>query len=94
MAFNRDTIVARTEGMGGTPVGDDLVILNLSTNNYLALDSIGRRILELLDGPMSISGLCSRLEAEFEGSADEILSDVCLFLTELETEGLVYVAEG
>ncbi len=74
---------------------DSIVMLNLSRNNYVALDDIGARIWDLLQLPHSREELCDRLEGEFEAPAGQIASDVRVFLDELLEEGLLsVVADG
>jgi hypothetical protein len=74
------------------PVDNEIVILNMKGNNYISLDQIGRRIWELIETPVVVDDLCSRLEQEFAGSREQIVADVIAFLEELEREGLVRVA--
>src|SRR6185369_14888506 len=74
---------------------DSIVMLNLSRNNYVALDDIAARIWDLLESPRSRDELCELLQAEFEAPAEQIDSDVSAFLDELLQEGLLSVkAEG
>jgi hypothetical protein len=88
-----NTTVVRTEGMMTAPVDNEIVILNMKGNNYISLDSIGRRIWEIIEFPVTVEDLCCRLGQEFEGTREQILSDVQPFLEELEREGLVRVAD-
>lgn len=83
--------VMRTEGIMTAPVDKEIVLLNMQGNNYISLDEIGCRIWELLEKPVSVQELCARLGTEFEGTQEQICTDVLLFLTELESEGLVRV---
>jgi hypothetical protein len=90
--IERTTTVVRTEGMMTAPVDSEIVILNMKGNNYISLDAIGRRIWEIIEIPVTVDDLCSRLGQEFEGTPEQIIADVQPFLEELEREGLVRVA--
>jgi len=92
MAIATTSLVVRTEGMMTAPVDNEIVILNMKGNNYISLDAIGRRIWELLETPVNVDDLCRQLGTEFEGTQEQICTDVISFLTELEQEGLVRVA--
>lgn len=93
MAIESTTRVVRTEGIMTAPVDNEIVILNMKGNNYISLDAIGRRIWELLETSIRVDDLCLQLGEEFEGTQEQISADVLPFLTELESEGLVRVAD-
>ena len=86
-----DSIVVRARELPSAEVDDDLVLIDLATNNYLGLDSIGRRIWELIETPRRIDALCATLAETHSGAGDEIRADVIAFLGELHDEGLVLV---
>ena len=93
MAIDPTTRVVRTEGIMTAPVDQEIVLLNMKGNNYISLDAIGRRIWELLENPIAVDELCTKLGGEFEATQEQISADVLPFLTELEGEGLVRVAD-
>lgn len=92
MAIEAATRVVRTEGIMTAPVDNEIVLLNMKSNNYISLDPIGRRIWDLIETPVVVEDLCGRLEQEFAGTREQITADVIPFLEELEREGLVRVA--
>lgn len=92
MAFALDTRLVRTEGLMSTTVDTEIVVLNLATNNYIALDEIGRHIWELLETPCRVEELCRQLSREFDASPERIAADVLPFLEELAGEDMVRVA--
>ena len=91
MSIEMTTTVVRSEGMMTAPVDNEIVILNMKGNNYISLNTIGRRIWELTEAPVTVADLCRKLEQEFNGTPEQIAADVLPFLTELEKEGLVRV---
>lgn len=93
MAIEPNNTVVRTAGIMTAPVDQEIVLLNMARNNYVSLDSVGRRIWELLESPVSVADLCRQLGQEFKGTEQQITTDVLQFLTQLETDGLVRVAE-
>lgn len=86
------TTIERNGEHLSTPVDDDLVILNLPRDVYIALDPIGRRIWEMLDAPLTVAELCARLVQEFDSTAEQITTDVLAFLGEMAEEELIRVA--
>jgi hypothetical protein len=86
--------IVRTSGTLTTTVDKDIIILNMATNNYIALDEVGRRIWDLIETPIQISALCVQLGKEFAGSPEQIRLDVIAFLSELLDESLAHTLEG
>jgi len=82
-----EMIVARNDALPATAVDDELVVLNVATNNY-----IGRRIWNLLQQPHRVDDLCRLLGEEFFGDAAVIADDTTAFLENLNKEGLLKVA--
>jgi hypothetical protein len=82
-------VVARTEGVMSAAFDDELVVLSLRSESYLAIDRIGRRILELLESPRRFDDLIGVLAEEFRADPDVVAADVSGFLEELEAEGIV-----
>lgn len=89
--MDNDAVVTRNDEMMSAPVDREIVFLNQSTDSYVALDEVGRRIWDLLERPRRLGDLIEQLCHEFDGPRDEIRSDVVGFLTELGREGIVRV---
>lgn len=91
MTLELTNTVIRAEGVMTAPVDNDIVILNMASNNYISLDAIGRRIWELLETAHTVSEACQTLSNEFDATEEQIAADIIPFLTELEKDGLVRV---
>ncbi len=83
------TRLHRNDELMAAPVDDDIVFLNPATNNYVALDGIGRRIWELLAEPRTLGELVTALRHEFEGAPETIADDLRTFIAELVSEGMI-----
>jgi hypothetical protein len=94
MKIELTTSVVRVGGVMAEPIQQDLVILNMAGNYYVSLDSLGRRIWEMLEHPIQVDALCHKLENEYAGDPVKIAADLLAFLTELKRDGLVNIAEG
>ncbi len=90
MPIEMNSRIVRVEGLQTAVIDDEIVILNLQTNNYVALDEVGRRIWDLLESPWRVADLCRQLSQEFEASPEQIMADVLPFLGELTGENLAY----
>ena len=94
MPIELNTQVVRKEGLLTAPADKDLVIVSLESNQYIALDEIGRRIWELLETPRQVDELSVQLTREFSGSGDQITADVLEFLDELNKFGLIQTQDA
>jgi hypothetical protein len=83
--------VTRNDALMSAPIDREIVFLNQSTDSYVALDDIGRRIWDLLERPRRLEELVDLLAQEFEAPRETIRSDLVSFLEELEGEGIVSV---
>jgi hypothetical protein len=91
MTVEANTRVARAADLLSTRVDEDIIILNMQTDNYVALDEVGRRIWDLLETPRSVDELCQQLNQEFSGDPEQIRADVLAFLNELEADQMLNV---
>ncbi len=88
------TVVVHARDAATSQVDQDLVILNLRRDSYVALDAIGRRIWESMESPRRVDDLCLQLCREFQGDPEQITANVLAFLDELAREELLHVVAG
>ena len=79
-----DLRITREEGWLSGWVGDDLVMMNARSSEYVSLSPTGARIWELLESPRSIGALCEALAGEFEVTAEGAFGEVVEFLEQME----------
>ena len=91
MTITVQSKVVRNNQLMSTPVGEDIVVLNLAQNAYFGLNDIGRRIWGRLDNPCVVDLLIKSMVAEFAGDPAAITVDILAFLTEMENDGLIHV---
>ena len=89
MRIDVSTQVSRTPDLMATQIDEELVILNMATNSYVALDPVARRVWELMATPTRVDELCDRLEVEFAAPAGQIPHDVLVLLEGMLKDGLV-----
>jgi hypothetical protein len=71
---------------------DESVILNLDSERYFGLDSIGTRILSVLTTSDSIEAAYSTLVQEYDVDADVLRQDLLALVENLVEQGLVQVS--
>ncbi|MBU1169054.1 MAG: PqqD family peptide modification chaperone [Proteobacteria bacterium] len=87
--INLNSMIKREEHSVSALMDEGLAIINIENNAYYFLNSVSRRIWELLDTPLSVKGLCDRLMDEFSTSQHQCQADVLDFLTRFHREGMI-----
>jgi Coenzyme PQQ synthesis protein D (PqqD) len=68
----------------------EMVMLSISTGRYYGLNSVGMRIWELLETPMTVNKICAQLCREFEVEPLHCETAVLKFANELVDNGIVH----
>ncbi len=69
-------------------VGGELIVLDMTTERYLSIDRVGRKIWGLLDEGRTIPAVVDELTAHYGIDRARIHDDVSTFITQLEQLGL------
>ena len=88
---SRHCQVSRSGDLVFAEIGDEAVALNAKNGVCYGLNSVGLRILQLIDRPERIDEVCRQLIAVYEVDAKNCEREVIALLSELESEGLVVV---
>ena len=70
---------------------ETMLLLNREGGEYYALDEVGSRAWELLDGSRTVAAVISLLCQEYEAPAEMIEADLMELLEELASEKLLDV---
>ncbi len=74
-------------------VSGETVILDLKSEQYFSLDTVGTRVWQLLQGSSHIEEIYQQLLEEYEVEPSRLRTDLEDLLTALEQEGLISLAE-
>jgi hypothetical protein len=85
-----NSMIRRSEGFSTQEIDDCLVLTDGASNCY-GLESIARRIWQLLDRPRAVEELCTVLVGEYDIDRAGCERDVLEFVGELNGEGLIEV---
>jgi hypothetical protein len=94
MFHDHTVVVATAEQVIGDLNDGHLVILNLRNGGYYGLNSVGGRILQLIQDPMTVGELQARLMTEYEVDADSCRSDLVALLEQLAAHQLIAIHNG
>lgn len=90
-SVDRNTIVVRTDQLLTSELDGETVLLNLERAAYYGLDSTAQRIWNLIAQPCRVADLCELLTAEYSVEPSTCIQQVCVFLNELNKEGLIRI---
>ena len=85
--------VKRSDGFIHAEVDHEVVALNIDRGTCYGLNPIGSRIWKIIEDPVTIADICSRLMAEYDVDAATCERQVLDLLEELRSEGLVTTPE-
>jgi hypothetical protein len=74
-------------------LGDEVVILDLTSSSYLGLDDVGAAVWDSLAEPCTVGEIEARLAAVYEVDLADLSGDLRVFLGDLVARGLVVVDE-
>lgn len=73
----------------GSPVDDEMVMMDIDKGSYFGLNSMGSKIWELVEEPKSIPDLVNLLTDEYDISKKECEKQVSEFISALVEANLV-----
>jgi Coenzyme PQQ synthesis protein D (PqqD) len=74
-------------------IDNEMILLNLESEFYFALDDVGARFWDVLQAADSLEQALDVLEAEYDVDRDTLSQDLESFLTKLQSSGLLQPLE-
>jgi hypothetical protein len=87
--FVESNVVVAAKDQIGCNLGEEEVILDLASGIYYGLNSVGARIWELIQKPISVREIVDIFLNEFEVDRTDCVEHVCRFLAEMAEHGLL-----
>ena len=89
------SVVRVADGQASTELAaDEIVILNLKSGIYYALDPVGARVWGLIREAKSVADVRDTVVAEFDVEPARCEKDLLILFERLEDAGLIEVREG
>ena len=73
--------------------GDFLIAMNRSNEVYY-LNGTAREMWDILDGTISIEGLCAKILSEYDVDRESLECDIVNFIRDLQWKKLIRLREG
>lgn len=85
-------VIVRNPNLLVNGLDDELVMLSIERGKYYGAETVGSRILTLIEKPMAVFDLCATLMDEFEVDLQTCEAQVLAFVTRLQQEDLIVVS--
>ncbi|WP_207554861.1 lasso peptide biosynthesis PqqD family chaperone [Acidiluteibacter ferrifornacis] len=92
MNITIENTIERSNEVIASEVENELVMMSLENGKYYGMDSIGGDIWKMIESPIVISDICSRLMKEYNVDELTCKRDVLDFLDQLEEQRLVKIS--
>jgi hypothetical protein len=76
-----------------TNLGEEVVILNISSGVYHGLDGVGSRAWQLMQEEKTVNEICEVIASEYDVGAEQCQNDLIALIDELVNAGLVKVKD-
>ena len=87
-------IIARNnERFIATPLGDDIVMMDLESGDFIELNPVAADIWRLLEEPCAFADLVQRLVREFDVPEEQCSADTKTYLEEGAAAGLFTISK-
>jgi hypothetical protein len=93
VSVTHESVLLRSDEVLYQEVGDEAVLLDLSSEQYFGLDPVGTRIWNLLDGESRLEDIHATLADEYDADPAQIGDDLQSLAQALADAGLVRVTE-
>lgn len=84
-----DHQVVQSKGLLASNMDEEKVMMSIESGKYYNLGSVGGRIWELIESPVSVRRLIESLTAEYEIDPDTCAEQVLDFLHSMQAEKLI-----
>jgi len=89
-----DSVVCRTSDVVFSRLDDELLAIDAQAGYCYSMNDTAGRIWELLNAPVSVAGICSRLQAEFTVEESSCQQEVLSLMERLLDSGLIQVMDA
>lgn len=90
--FDDDAIVTRSAAVLSNPADGGVLMMDIDSGSYFAMDSSAAAIWTLIAEPRSVRHICAALQNRYAVDAQTCRDDVAAFLADLSNRGLVSIA--
>jgi hypothetical protein len=87
--LHESSVVAAAPNHLSADLDRKAVVLGLDRGLYYGLDRVGSRIWSLVQEPISVGEICSKITSEYDVEQERFMRDLEAFLADLIHEGMI-----
>ena len=87
--MNLAQTIAQSPNVISQEVAGETVLLDLDSEHYFGLDSVGTRIWQLIEEKGNLQAIVDQLLSEYDVGEDQLLEDLEALITQVADIGLV-----
>ena len=88
--INSETIVSRRkDGLLVSELGNEMVMMDIESGNYIGLNETGKVIWELIEQPVKVDDLIKQLTTKYEVNYEECSKDTLEYLSKMEEQKIL-----
>ena len=91
MTLSPDTVLVVSAAAVWADVGEETAILDTAAGEYFGVQAVGARVWELLQQPIRMADLCTRIMTEYDVERSRCEADLDEFISALVADGLVRI---
>jgi hypothetical protein len=84
-------ITRRKEGLLISELGDEMVMMDIESGNYIGLNQTGRVIWELIEQPIKVDELVKQLLDRYDTSYNECCQDTLEYLNKMNEQKILSI---
>ncbi|MBN2613957.1 MAG: lasso peptide biosynthesis PqqD family chaperone [Bacteroidales bacterium] len=85
------TVLQRRQNQLFSEIDGEVVMLSVENSEYYGMDTVGSRIWQLLENPLSFKSLVDALLEEYEVTEEQCTANTHTFIEQLAEKGLVEI---
>jgi hypothetical protein len=92
MSITLDSVVLRKDnGLMGGEMGNETVLMDMNTGDYLGLNSVGSSIWKIVAAPTKVTNICEQLKEEYDIDDKTCQEETLKYLEMLNTENMLEI---
>jgi hypothetical protein len=89
-SITTETIISRRkDGLLVSELGNEMVMMDIESGNYIGLNETGRAIWEMIEEPVKVDDLIKQLTTKYEISYEECSADTLEYLNKMDEQRIL-----
>ncbi|MGB0862134.1 MAG: lasso peptide biosynthesis PqqD family chaperone [Saprospiraceae bacterium] len=87
----KSTVVRKDDNLMGGEMGNETVLMDMSSGDYLGLNQVGSSIWNMIVKPITVSDICDSLMEKYEVDTKTCETETLKYLNQLVAENMINV---